>query len=275
MGPEIDRHLLTENAMTLSTSTILYEKKDNVAYITLNRPDSLNALNRELSGGLVEAIEDFRDDPEMQLAVVTGAGGRAFSAGMDLKERASLDAAGDRRVGATTGLTWADRGVFKPIIAAIDGFCVAGGLEVSLQCDIRVATRKSQFGLPEPRWSILAGYGLHNLSRMVPLGEALYMQLTGRRIDSHRAYRIGLIQEVVEDRDALFKEVDRIAEEIKMCAPLAVQSIKRIVYQGRNLPVEYSMKLSGPIAQIVGGTEDAIEGPKAFSEKRKPRWKMR
>jgi enoyl-CoA hydratase/carnithine racemase len=110
---------------------------------------------------------------------------------------------------------------------------------------------------------------------MVPLGEALYMQLTGRRIDSHRAYRIGLIQEVVEDRDALFKEVDRIAEEIKMCAPLAVQSIKRIVYQGRNLPVEYSMKLSGPIAQIVGGTEDAIEGPKAFSEKRKPRWKMR
>ena len=187
----------------------------------------------------------------------------------------SLDAAGDRRVGATTGLTWADRGVFKPIIAAIDGFCVAGGLEVSLQCDIRVATRKSQFGLPEPRWSILAGYGLHNLSRMVPLGEALYMQLTGRRIDSDRAYRIGLIQEVVEDRDALFKEVDRIAEEIKMCAPLAVQSIKRIVYQGRNLPVEYSMKLSGPIAQIVGGTEDAIEGPKAFSEKRKPRWKMR
>ena len=261
--------------MVISTPTILYEKRDRVAYITLNRPDSLNALNRELSGGLREAMAELRDDPEVILGVVTGAGGRAFSAGMDLKERAQLDAEGDFRTGATQGGSFVDQGVFKPMIAAIDGFCVAGGLEVSLQCDIRIATRKSEFGLPEPRWSILAGYGLHNLSRMVPLGEALYMQLTGRRIDSTRAYEIGLIQEVVEDRDELFETAERIADEVKLCAPLAVQAIKQIVYHGRSLPVEYSQKLSGPIAQRIQGTEDAIEGPRAFSEKRRPVWKIR
>ena len=166
-------------------------------------------------------------------------------------------------------------GVYKPLIAAIDGFCVAGGLEVSLQCDIRIATKKSEYGLPEPRWSILAGYGLHNLNRMIPLGESLYMQLTGSRINSERAYNIGLIQEVVEDREELFSCVDRIAQEIKLCAPLAVQAIKQIVYLGRNLPVEYSQKFTIPISQRISGTEDSIEGPKAFSEKRKPKWKMK
>ena len=166
-------------------------------------------------------------------------------------------------------------GVYKPLIAAIDGFCVAGGLEVSLQCDIRIATKKSEFGLPEPRWSILAGYGLHNLNRMIPLGESLYMQLTGSRINSDRAYNIGLIQDVVEDREQLIERVDKVAGEIKLCAPLAVQAIKQIVYQGRNLPVEYSQKLAIPISERISGTEDSIEGPKAFSEKRRPEWKMK
>ena len=262
--------------MVISTSTVLYEKRNGVAYITLNRPDSLNALNRELRDGLNEALIDLRDDPEIILGVLTGAGGKAFSAGMDLKERASLDAEGERPTGNARGSgSFVDKGVYKPLIAAIDGFCVAGGLELSLECDIRIATEQSEFGLPEPRWSILAGYGLHNLNRMIPLGESLYMQLTGRRITSERAYQIGLIQEVVKDRSALFDTVDRVAGEIKMCAPLAVQAIKQIVYQGRNLPVEYSQKLAGPISQRITSTEDSIEGPKAFSEKRPPQWKMR
>lgn len=262
--------------MTISTETILYEKRDGVGYITLNRPESLNALNRELSAGLREALSEIRDDPEVILGVLIGAGGRAFSAGMDLKERATLDAKGDRPSLDPRGAgSFVDMGVYKPLIAAIDGFCVAGGLEVSLQCDIRIATEKSEFGLPEPRWSILAGYGLHNLSRMIPLGESLYMQLTGSRIDSERAYNIGLIQDVVKDREELLAKVDRVAEEIKLCAPLAVQAIKQIVYQGKNLPVEYSQKLSIPISQSISATVDSIEGPKAFSEKRKPVWKMR
>ena len=263
--------------MVVSTPTVLYEKRDRVAYITLNRPDALNALNREIRVGIREAMDDFRDDDDMLVAVLTGAGGKAFSAGMDLKERARQNEEGEQRAAPAGGgggsfLEW---GVIKPIIAAIDGFCVAGGLELTLQCDIRIATAKSEFGLPEPRWSLTAGYGLHNLSRMVPLGEALYMQLTGRRISSQRAYEIGLIQEVVETRDELFTLADRIAGEVKQCAPLAVQAIKQIVYQGRNLPVEYSQKLAAPLNVQVQATEDAKEGPKAFSEKRAPAWKMR
>ena len=262
--------------MVISTPTIKYEKRNQIAYITLNRPEAMNALNREIRAGLQEALTEFRDDPEILVGIMTGEGGRAFSAGMDLKERASLNSKGDRSgtIG-TGGGSFIDLGVYKPIIAAIDGYCVAGGLELSLQCDIRIATAKSEFGLPEPRWSILAGYGLHNLSRMVPLGEALSMQLTGHRISSERAYQIGLIQEVVTDRDALFSAADKYAEEVKLCAPLAVQAIKQIVYQGRNLPVEYSQKLAGPLNAKVQSTEDAIEGPRAFSEKRTPVWKMR
>jgi enoyl-CoA hydratase/carnithine racemase len=163
----------------------------------------------------------------------------------------------------------------KPVIAAIDGYCLAGGLELALRCDIRIATEKSTFGLPEPRRSLLAGYGLHNLSRMIPLGEALQIQLTGSPISSQRAYDIGLIQRRVADRAALIKEADAVADDICLCAPLAVRAIKSIVKTGRNLPVEYSWKFSEPIHTIINGTEDRLEGPKAFAEKRKPNWKMR
>ena len=259
--------------MPVSTPTIKYEKRNRIAYITLNRPEVLNALSRELSAGLREALEDFRDDKDALVAIMTGEGGRAFSAGMDLKERASLDAKGERRSPARRGGSFIDLEVFKPIIAAIDGFCVAGGLELSLQCDMRIATAKSEFGLPEPRWSLTAGYGLHNLSRMIPLGEALSMQLRGHRIGAERAYQIGLIQEVVPDRETLFERAESYAEEVKLCAPLAVQAIKQIVYHGRNLPVEYSQKIAGPLNERVQASADSVEGPKAFSEKRAPVWK--
>ena len=126
--------------MPVSTPTIKYEKRNRIAYITLNRPEVLNALSRELSAGLREALEDFRDDRDALVAIMTGEGGRAFSAGMDLKERASLDAKGERRSPTRRGGSFIDLEVFKPIIAAIDGFCVAGGLELSLQCDMRIAT---------------------------------------------------------------------------------------------------------------------------------------
>ena len=133
--------------MKISTDTILYETRNNIAYITLNRPESLNAISRELGRGLREALDMFKDDPDLYVAILIGSGGRAFSAGIDLKERAALDAAGDRPESPTRRplvSSYADRGVFKPVIAAIDGYCVAGGLEMSLSYDIRVATRQSQ-----------------------------------------------------------------------------------------------------------------------------------
>jgi enoyl-CoA hydratase/carnithine racemase len=249
-----------------------YEKRDRKAYLTLNRPDQMNALNTELRLAINDAIEDGERDDDILVFIVTGEGGRAFSAGADLKEMTKRDSEGQVGGGpiesalVTCG---------KPVIAAIDGFCLAGGLELALRCDIRIATEKSTFGLPEPRRSLLAGYGLHNLSRMIPLGEALHIQLTGSPITSQRAYEIGLIQRRVADRAALLMEADALAEEIKLCAPLAVKAIKTIVKTGRNLPVEYSIKLAEPIHKAINATEDRLEGPKAFAEKRKPNWKMR
>jgi enoyl-CoA hydratase/carnithine racemase len=255
---------------------VLFEKRDRKAYITLNRPEVMNALNTAVREGLRGALSELRDDDDILVGIVTGAGGRAFSAGMDLKERTQLDkAGGPRSEFSTWDGRWTEFGVWKPIIAAIDGYCLAGGLELSLQCDIRIATEQSRFGLPEPRRSLLAGYGLHNLSRMIPLGHALYIQLTGSHIDSDTAARWGIIQEIVPDRQALMERVEQIADDVMQCAPLAVQAIKRIVMQGRNLPVEYSIKMAKPINDIINKTEDRVEGPKAFAEKRKPVWKMR
>lgn len=255
---------------------VLYEKKDRKAYITLNRPEVMNALNRAVGAGIREALMDLRDDDDILVAIVTGAGGRAFSAGMDLKERTQLDKKGGAsQPVATWDGRWTELGVWKPIIAAIDGYCLAGGLELSLQCDMRIATEQSRFGLPEPRRSLLAGYGLHNLSRMIPLGHALYVQLTGNHITAGTAAQWGIIQEIVPDREALMERVEEIAGNIMECAPLAVQAIKQIVMQGRNLPVEYSMKMARSIGSIINKTEDRIEGVKAFAEKRTPQWKMR
>ena len=131
------------------------------------------------------------------------------------------------------------------------------------------------FGLPEPRRSLLAGPGLINLSRMIPLGEALRMQLTGSPISADRAYQLGLISAVVADRDALLAEAEGIADEILECAPLAVQYVKRIVKEGRDLTVDAHWRFSEMFSASIGETEDALEGPRAFAEKRAPQWKMR
>ena len=267
--------------MVISSSAVKYEKRDRIAFVTLNRPEVLNALNQELFGALSEALQDATKDDDILVVIVTGEGGRAFSAGADLKEMANRDAQGptqgSTQPAAPRGMSGFDAilNCPKPIIAAIDGYCVAGGLEVSLYCDIRIATEKSRFGLPEPRRSLLAGPGLHNLSRMIPLGEALWIQLTGAHMTAQRAYDIGLIQALVPDRDALFAEAERVANEIKQCAPLAVQAIKRIAKTGRNLPLEESWKMAAPIQEQINKTEDRLEGPKAFAEGRAPVWKMR
>ena len=257
------------------SNTVLYEKRDQVVYVTLNRPEVLNAMNRELSRTLSEGLMTYRDDNDALVAIITGDGGRAFSSGMDLKETAEEDAAGKGHCPDALPRLM-DLRLWKPIIAAIDGYCLAGGLELALQCDIRIATRHSSFGLPEPRWNLMANYyGCHNLSRMIPLGEALFIQLTGGRINTDQALRCGLVHSLHPNREELMAEADRIAGEIKLCSPLAVQAIKRVVMQGRNLPVDYSYRLAEPIFAQLQQTEDAKEGPRAFAEKRRPIWKMR
>jgi len=254
----------------MPSDTVLYEVKDRIAHITLNRPEVMNSLSRELLARYREILSEFEDNPEPLVAIVRGAGDKAFSSGMDLKERASKDKTeGPQRKSRPTPPI---QEVWKPMIAAINGYCVAGGLEIALQCDIRIATPKSQFGLPEPRWSLTAGPGLHHLNRMIPLGEALYIQLTGERINAERAYQIGLIQKLVPE-DKLGEEAEKVARSVLMCAPLAIRAIKKTVMIGRNLPVEYSWRYANEMASTLNRTEDALEGPRAFAEKRKPNWK--
>ncbi|MFC1990987.1 enoyl-CoA hydratase/isomerase family protein [Chloroflexota bacterium] len=256
------------------SSTVRYEVINRVAWVTLNRPDVLNAINHELRSAIGETIQQAVGDDNVLVIVMTGEGGKAFSSGADLKELSQQGAEANPFFSQLPSGDLVDQ-YSKPIIAAIDGYCLAGGLELALRCDIRIATEKSRFGLPEPRRSLLAGYGLHNLSRLIPLGEAMRLQLTGGQITAQRAYDVGLIQAVLSDRNALFAEAELIADEIKLCAPLAIQAIKRIVKLGRNLPVESSWRLAEPIAEQIAKTEDRLEGPRAFAEKRDPIWKMR
>ena len=252
-----------------------YDKRGRKGYITINRPEAMNAMTVEMVRQLGAAVKEATRDDEVLVLILTGEGGRAFSAGIDLKEMSQRDK------GEKTDFYSLYAGLVdlancpKPLIAAIDGYCVAAGLEMSLRCDIRVATEQSRFGLPEPRRSILAGYGLHHLSRMIPLGEALLIQLTGSPISAQRAYQIGLVQKLAPDREAMLREAEAVADDILQCAPLAVQAIKKIVKTGRNLPVEYSYKFAEPIEQAVYASEDRLEGPRAFAEKRAPNWKMR
>jgi enoyl-CoA hydratase/carnithine racemase len=258
------------------TSTIKYETEGRKAIITLTRPEAMNALNREILNAIGEAVLEYEADDNLLVAIITGEGGRAFSAGADLKEMTQRDQSEgvDAGGGGLNGFDQLDA-CRKPLIAAVDGYCLAGGLEVTIYCDMVVATEQSRFGLPEPRRSLLAGPGLHNLSRIIPYREAMLIQLTGGHMTSQRAYDIGLIQRLVPDRDAMWAAAHELADEILECAPLAVQAIKQIVKVGRPLPVEYSQKLAEPISAFIATTEDRLEGPKAFAEKRTPNWKMR
>jgi len=260
------------------TRVIRYETRGRKAYITLNRPEVMNALNGEIVKALGEAISEFGDDDNLLVAIISGEGGRAFSAGMDLKERTQQDQGGPpasktRRRGARAAFDELAN-CRKPLIAAIDGYCLAAGLEITINCDIRIATMQSLFGLPEARRSLIPGPGVQ-LSRHIAMGEALLILLTGGHVTAERMYQLGYIQRLVPDREALFKEADAIADEILQCAPLAVQALKRIIKVGHSLPVPVMEQMAEPIRGMIERTEDRQEGPRAFVEKRAAVWKMR
>ena len=248
-------------------AVLLYEKRNQIAYITLNRPDVLNAYNNELMEGLGDALVDYRDDPSLLVAIITGAG-RAFSVGADLKEMASQG----QSAGTRSLRTPIREEVWKPFIAAIDGYALAGGFTICLECDIRIATQGSRLGDVGTRVSSLGNLSLLD---MVPSGEALRMMLTATPISADEAYRIGLVHKVLPDKEALMQEAESIAEEIKLCAPLAVQAVRRIAYTRFMRPPNEIQNLTQSLRQQVSQTEDAKEGPRAFAEKRKPVWKMR
>jgi enoyl-CoA hydratase/carnithine racemase len=247
---------------------IHYDVDGPVALVTIDRPECLNALNDAAYARLWEVLHAFESDPGLRVAIVTGTGGRAFSVGSDMRQSFWHPAEGEPM---TVTEAHEPAVIGKPLIAAIDGYCVGGGLEWALRCDIRLATPRSSFGLPEPRAGTLAGFGLHMLSRLIPPGEALYMQLTGSRIDAERAYHCCLVQELVPP-ERLLPRAREIAEMVLACSPMAVEAIKQSVNFGLRQGLEESYGFVKPLAEAVGASEDAKEGPRAFVEKRPPRW---
>ena len=258
----------------MSIKTVL---EDGVLTVTLDRQEARNAINAAMREALIEIWSDFRDSDEARVAILTGAGDKSFCAGADLKEIGdyyrAMTPIERRELGLRTpGLGAITRNFDprKPIIAAINGPCLAGGLELALACDIRIAVEQATFGLPEVTRGILPGAGgTQRLPRLLPLGVALEMILTGAPIDSVSALRWGLVSHVVSPTD-LLGEATRIAKLIAANGPLAVRAARDAVNQGLTLGLNEALSLEQYHAEPLRLSEDADEGIKAFIEKRSP-----
>ena len=250
---------------------IIFESRDGVARITINRPDVLNAMDPATYTEITEAFQQIEQDPDIAVGIITGAGEKAFTAGADLKTL---------HTGPTDPGQWApwrpDRWDFgattsKPLIAAVNGYALAGGLELALVCDIRIASPNAVFGTPEVKWNLLHGFGAYQLPRIVGLGRAMEMLLTGEFIDAATAERIGLISRVVPAAD-LQGEADRMARVIAGNGPMAVRMTKELVRNGLSASPPDHFRLMSEYYSRIDATADQAEGLTAFAEKRKPRY---
>jgi enoyl-CoA hydratase len=250
--------------------TFLYEKRGKIAVMTINRPEAMNAFTADMLRGMDAAFEDFNQDDDLWVAILTANGDRAFSSGMDLKEAIPMLQGGDE-MGYEDHTKRPFSDVFKPIIAAVNGFCIAGGMEFMQGTDIRIATENATFGLGEVRWGIIPTGGSHiRLPRQIPWAVAMEMLLTGKQLSAQRAFDIGLINEIVP-ADKLMEAALKWAETICKNGPLAVRTAKEIAV--RALALESGFVLEKSMGARVLQSEDAKEGPRAFAEKRKPNFK--
>jgi enoyl-CoA hydratase/carnithine racemase len=247
------------------------ERRGQVEILTINRPEARNAINGAVSRAMSAIMDELAEDAGCWVVVITGSGDKAFSAGMDLKafargEGAEITAAGGGFAGLTT------REFPKPIIAAVNGSCLAGGFEIMLSCDLVVAADHATFGIPEAKRGLIAGAGgLIRMPKRLPMAIALEMAMTGDPIDATRAQALGLVNRVVPAAD-LLPAAMALAETIAANAPLAVRYSKSVMKQAAEVPEAEGWKINGAAAGVVFSSADAMEGPVAFAEKRAPNW---
>ncbi len=250
---------------------VLTERRGRVLIVTINRPDQRNAVNAAVAQGIATALDDLDADAGLSVGVLTGAG-KGFCAGMDLKafvagERPHVEGRG------FAGIT--ERSADKPLIAAIEGFAVAGGLEVALACDLIVAARGARLGIPEVKRSLVAAGGaLLRLPRALPRNVANELALTGDPIEAERAHELGLVNRLAEPGQALDTAL-QLAEAIAANGPLALAATKRVLVEAADWPDAEFFERQRPIIDPVFNSEDAREGATAFSERREPVWKAR
>ncbi|MDO8673526.1 MAG: enoyl-CoA hydratase-related protein [Dehalococcoidia bacterium] len=253
--------------------SVIYEKNGRIAKITIDRPEAMNALDAETFTELCKALVDFRDDRDLWVAILTGAGDRAFSAGADLKTlipgRAGRKSSSQ---GAPNVLIFSGLNIMKPMIAAVNGHCLAGGLGLALLCDIRIAAENATFGTMGVKRGIIPGAGqTQRLPRLISLAKAFEMFFLAEKIDAHEAYRIGLVNLVVPQGDLLTIAGDW-ARKISENAPLAIKATKEAVLRGLALPIDQGLRLESLLGDPMNYTEDFKEGVRAFAEKRKPQF---
>ena len=255
-------------------NSLLFEKRENIAYMTINRPEAMNALLPETLEALDQASKVINEDPDIYVAVITGSGDKAFCAGADLKASfTGPESEKELSFQGPTKRTFSE--VTKPIISAINGYAIGGGVEIMLGTDIRVACEEASFGLQEVRWSLIpVGGGCVRLPRQIPWAMAMELLLIGDRISAQEAFRFGLINRVVK-REDLMTTAEKLAVRISQNGPYAVRKAKEVALRSYNMGWDEAYFTEHSLGDSVFASEDAKEGPKAFAEKRKPKYKNR
>jgi len=252
-----------------------YKKEGRIAIFTINRPEAMNAINVQAVQELHEAMVSFRDDPEVWVGIITGAGERAFCCGADIKDMLPFMKEHRDSPWAIPATPMRGLDMWKPLVAAINGLALGGGLEIALACDIRIASETARFGTPEVTLGLMPGWGgTQRLPRMLPWCKAAEILLMGRLIDAEEAYRIGLVNKVVP-QDKVMPTAKEWAEAICQAGPLAVRAAKEAMIRGSSMTLDEGLRLENSLVSYLAGTEDFTEGTTAFVEKRKPVYKAK